>query len=170
MKLLFLRHAIAEDATPGMRDGDRALTEEGRVQVPLVANALQLLGTVPDIVLSSPLARAKETAELLAPLLGCRVEFVDEFRPGNGSLEDLQRVLRRYTANTIMIVGHEPDLASLVARLANADERGILIKKAGLVRVDIDGRVQEGRGHLVWLLTPKVMGFIRKDEHVPDPA
>lgn len=164
MKLLFLRHAIAEDARQGMRDWDRALTEEGRAQGPVVAHALNMLETYPDVVLSSPLVRARETAELVAPLLNSHVELVDELQPGSGSLKGLGRLLEHYTGTCVMLVGHEPDLSSLAARLANADERGILLKKAGLIRIDLDGRPQPGRGRLVWLLTPRVMQCMQQGQ------
>ena len=162
MKLLFLRHATAEDAQGGMSDWDRALTDEGRTQAEVVGNALRLLETQPEIVLSSPLVRARQTAEIVAALLGCRVELVDELQPGADSINNLQHVLQHYDAETVMLVGHEPDFSTLAARLINADDRGILLKKAGLIRIDIDGRIKAGRGRQAWLLTPKVMGFMGK--------
>jgi phosphohistidine phosphatase len=167
MKLLFLRHAIAEDAQPGMRDWDRALTDEGRAQMPIVANALTLLGTTPDLILSSPLVRARETAEMVASRFGCSIDMVNELQPDGGTLEDLQRVLHHYDVQTVMLVGHEPDLSSHAARLVNADERGILLRKAGLIRIDIDGRLQAGRGRMVWLLTPRVMGCMTAAQNTP---
>lgn len=157
MKLVFVRHATAEDGGPKLRDWDRALTDAGRAEAPLVSNALYQLGIQPDIVLSSPLVRAHQTAEIVAAALGSTVTLANELQPGNGTLDHLQHIVGRSTADTVMLVGHEPDLSSLAARLINADERGILLKKAGLIRVDIEGRVQAGRGRLVWLLTPRVM-------------
>lgn len=157
MKVLFVRHATAEDGGASLRDWDRALTDEGRAEAPLISNALHVLELQPDVVLSSPLVRAHQTAEIVAPALGCTVTFADELQPGNGTVDNLQQLLVRHTADTVMLVGHEPDLSSLAARLCNADERGILLKKAGLIRVDIEGRVRAGRGRLVWLLTPRVM-------------
>lgn len=160
MKLLFLRHAIAEDGRPGMKDWDRELTDEGREQATMVASALRALGVKPGIVLSSPLVRTRQTAEIVAPLLGSGVDFVDVLQPGNSSLKDLEQVLHSYDADSVMLVGHEPDLSSLAAGLVNADERGMLLKKAGLIRVDIDGRPRAGRGRLAWLLTPRVMSYM----------
>ena len=157
MRIVFVRHATAEDGGPSLPDWDRALTPEGRAEAPLVSNALQALELQPDLVLSSPLVRAYQTAEIIAPVLGCTVMVADELQPGHGTLDNLQQVLARHTAGTVMLVGHEPDLSALAARLCNADERGILLKKAGLIRVDIEGRIQAGRGRLVWLLTPRVM-------------
>lgn len=156
MRLFFLRHGIAEDTHGTIMDYDRALTEEGRSQLHQSARALQRLGVKPDVILTSPLIRAAQTAEIVAPILGARVETANELQPGC-VLDDLQRLLRRYNHETIMIVGHEPDFSSMAARLINADERGIALKKGGLIRIEIDGRPQPGRGRLSALLTPKML-------------
>lgn len=156
MKIFFLRHGIAEPAHGSLKDHDRALTEEGRSQMSQIAQALQQLSINPDLILTSPLVRARETAEIVATTLGVQLETVNELQPGC-ILDDLQRLLRRYPQETVMLVGHEPDFSALAARLINADERGILLKKGGLIRIDIDGRPQAGRGRLVMSLTPKTM-------------
>jgi phosphohistidine phosphatase len=156
MKLFFLRHGIAEDAHGGMRDADRALTEEGRRQLAQIAEALLRLDVRPGVIVTSPLVRARETAEIVAPALGAPVEIADELQPGC-ILDDLQRVVSRFDADRIMVVGHEPDFSSMAARLINADERGLELKKAGLIRVDVDGSPRPGRGRLTALLTPKML-------------
>lgn len=156
MRLYFLRHGIAEDAHGTMTDEERALTDEGRSQVQQVARAMQRLGIKPDLVLSSPLTRARATAEIVASVLAAPIEHSPELRPGC-ILEQLQRLLRRYDHETMLLVGHEPDFSALAARLINADERGIILRKAGLIRIEIDGRPQAGRGRLAALLTPKML-------------
>lgn len=159
MKIFFMRHGIAEPAHGSIKDHDRALTEEGRTQVNLIAQAMQRLSIRPDVVLTSPLVRARETAEIVAPALEAKLEIANELQP-SCILDDLQRLLRRYPQDTIMLVGHEPDFSALVARLINADERGILLKKGGMIRIDVDGRPQAGRGRMVMSLTPKTMMLI----------
>lgn len=166
MKLFFLRHGIAEDAQGDMSDNERALTSEGRDQLKQIAHALHRLGVAPNVVLTSPLVRAAQTAEIVSPVLGVSVETADELQPGCG-LDDLQRLLSRYEHESIMLVGHQPDFASLAARLVNADERGIVLKKAGLIRVEVDGRPQAGRGRLSALLTPKML-MLMADHQPPD--
>ena len=164
MKLLIVRHATAEDGGPNLRDWDRALTDDGRAEASVVSTALHVLGIVPVVVLSSPLVRARQTAEIVAGELGLDVTLADELQSGAASLDHAQRLLARHTVDTAMLVGHEPDLSSLAARLVNADERGMLLKKGGLIRVDVEGRVQAGRGRLVWLLTPRVMSAMVRPE------
>lgn len=162
MRLFFLRHGIAESGG-GKLDAERELTEEGRSKLLVIGRALQRLGVNPDVVLTSPLARALQTAEIVAPMLGSSVEQAEDLSPGC-MLDDLQRLLERYSHETIMVVGHEPDFSSMAARLINADERGILLKKAGLIRIETDGRPREGRGRLTALLTPKMMMLMAGDE------
>lgn len=159
MKLFFLRHGIAEDAHGTLTDYDRALTDEGRTQLATIAQALLRLGIKPELILTSPLVRARQTAEIVAPVLGSPVTVADELQTGC-ILEDLQRLLQHHQHETIMLVGHEPDFSSMAARLINADERGIVLKKAGLIRVEIQGRPQAGRGTLSALLTPKMLTMI----------
>ena len=166
MRLFILRHGIAEDAGGTIGEYDRALTEEGRVQLQQITQAMQRLGIKPDIVLTSPLVRARQTADIVASALGSTVESADELQPGC-TLDSVQRLLRRYAHETIMIVGHEPDLSSLAARLINADERGIVLKKAGLIRIEIDGRPQAGRGRLSALLTPKMLLLMANNTTTP---
>ncbi|MDP9311263.1 MAG: phosphohistidine phosphatase SixA [Chloroflexota bacterium] len=156
MKLFFLRHGIAEDATGGQRDADRALTPAGRAQLAQIAHALQRLGVKPQVVLTSPLVRAVQSAEIVAPVVGAPVEAVDELKPGC-TLEHLQRLLRRYGQQPIMLVGHEPDFSALAAHLINAEERTLKLKKAGLIRLEVDGQLHPGHGRLTALLTPKML-------------
>ncbi len=162
MKLLFLRHGIAEDVTGTTRDFDRALTKEGRDQLNQIARGLQRLGVKPGIILTSPLTRARQTAEIVAPILQVPVEIVDELQTGC-TLEDVTKLLGRYSHDTVMLVGHEPDFSAAAARLMNADQRNMLLKKGGLIRVEVDGRAQAGRGRLSGLLTPKMMMLMADD-------
>jgi phosphohistidine phosphatase len=156
MKIFFTRHGVAEPAHGQIKDYDRALTDEGRAQLALVAQAMQRLNIKPDVILTSPLVRAAQTAQIIAPVLGAPLETAEELQAGC-TLEDLQRLLRRYQHEAVMLIGHEPDFSAMVARLINADERGILLKKGGMIRIDVDGRPQAGRGRMVMLLTPKTM-------------
>jgi phosphohistidine phosphatase len=156
MKLLFLRHGIAEDAAGDMSDFDRALTKEGRGELEQIARGLRRLGVKPDIILSSPLIRARQTAELVAPVLQAPVQIVDELQAGC-TLDDMTKLLQRYPRDTVMLVGHEPDFSTAAAQLMNADPRNVVLKKGGVIRVEVDGRAQAGRGRLSGLLTPKML-------------
>ncbi len=156
MKLFFFRHGIAEPAHSGLRDWDRKLTPEGQAQLQRIGRAMQRMHVKPDLILTSPLVRAYQTAEVVAQALQRDARTAEELQPGC-TFDDLQRLLRRYDAESVMLVGHQPDLSALAARLINADENSLVLKKAGLIRVDVEGRPQVGRGRLTVLLTPKVL-------------
>jgi phosphohistidine phosphatase len=143
-----------------MRDFDRALTSEGRAQLDDIARALRRLKLAPHPLLSSPLVRARQTAEAVAPALGATVEIAEELQSG-ATLEAFLRLMRRYGgAEAIMFVGHEPDLSETAAALIGAGPNALTLKKAGLIRVDIDARLEPGRGRLRWLLTPHQLVLI----------
>lgn len=155
MQLLLLRHGIAEDGHARLSDFDRALTARGRAELAHIARGLQRLKITPDAILSSPLVRAWQTAELVAPALGREAEIVDGLASG-ADWEDFQQLIEQWSASgSLMLVGHEPDLSMVAAVLVGAPEGSLVLKKAGLIRVDIDGPVQPGRGRLRWLLTPR---------------
>ncbi len=160
MRLFFLRHGVAEGSHGGMRDFDRALTPEGRAQLDDIAHALRRLKLAPRPLLSSPLVRARQTAEAVAPALGTTVEIAEELQSG-ATFEAFLRLMRRYAgAESIMFVGHEPDFSEAAATLIGAGPDALTLKKGGLIRVDIDARFEPGRGRLRWLLTPHQLVLI----------
>ena len=121
MKLYVLRHGPAVDDAPSGRDEDRALTREGRTRVHRVAEVLTREGEVPEALVTSPLVRALQTAEIVAAHgdlddRGGLVEVRRELAPGGGHVQ-LVRELRARGLRSAMVVGHEPDLSSLVAQL-----------------------------------------------------
>lgn len=152
MELYFLRHGIAADESPTGADADRQLTKEGIAKMKESARGLRKLGLKLDALLSSPLARAHETARIVGRELGAELQLADELAPGC----DLERLLgllgEHRAAERVMFVGHEPDQSELVAALTGAR---VLQRKGGLARVDIEV-LEPGAGTLVWLLPPRV--------------
>jgi phosphohistidine phosphatase len=141
VKLYVMRHGPAEDASATGRDGDRALTPEGRERTRAVARALLADGEIPLTIVSSPLVRALQTAEIVAATTDVEknvreakdaggapgaVEIRREMTPGGdpfGLVVELARAGRK----RVMVVGHEPDLSMLVASLvARQLEHGML--------------------------------------------
>ncbi len=112
MELWVIRHAIAAPALPGQSDDERPLTAEGRDAFLPLAEALKALQVRPSLVLSSPLVRAHQTAELLAPALGCPLH-TSELLAEPPSAELLAGLGDRDVA----LVGHEPWVSQLVAWL-----------------------------------------------------
>lgn len=152
MELYFLRHGIAADVGPeGSGDAGRPLTAEGIQKTKEEARGLRRLGVRPDVLLSSPLVRARQTAEIVRHALGLDSRLVDALAPGC-DIALLRDLLGEYrSAERIMVVGHEPDFSQLVGTLTGGSR--ILLKKGGLARVDLE-TVDKGAGTLVWLLPP----------------
>jgi len=122
MKLYIMRHGPAEDTAASGRDFDRALTDPGRHRVRSVAHALEQAGESPRTILSSPLVRARQTAELVAPIAtdSQQVEIDHALAPGGDGAGLALRLLGS-GRRRVMLVGHEPDLSGLVEQLTAFD-------------------------------------------------
>ncbi len=157
--LYLVRHAIAAergDAYPD--DTKRPLTSEGAAKFRKVARGLAALDPGVDLVLTSPLVRARQTAEILAQHLPGHPPIVDTnaLLPG-ATFSDLVAELGRHARRSgIALVGHEPGMGTSTARLLGL--KGTLeFKKGGVCRVDVDSLPPAGPGHLVWFAPPKVL-------------
>lgn len=163
-ELYLIRHGLAEergDAWPD--DSKRPLTDEGISRMRKAARGLARLGVTVDVVLSSPLVRARQTAEIVAASLDPRPVLVnvDSLAP-DGSyaaiVADLEKQGRR---TRIALVGHEPAVGELAARLIGS-RHSIEFKKGAVCRIDLDDIPPGGPGDLRWLLTPKILRSLRK--------
>lgn len=163
MDLYLLRHAIAvERGTPGFED-DRArpLTPEGRRKMRRVARWMQRRGLELDQVVSSPLVRARATAEILVEELGAprRIRFTDHLEPGadpKALIGWLSRLRGRRGA--VLLVGHEPDLSGLAGLLLGAGVRaGLSFRKAGLCKLRVEHLAPGRCAELEWWVTPALM-------------
>ncbi|HET7341776.1 MAG TPA: histidine phosphatase family protein [Methylomirabilota bacterium] len=157
MKLLLIRHAIAmPSGTPGLADDDRPLTSRGRARFRAAARGLARVLEPPDVLLTSPLPRARATAEIAARAFG-RVEPVDERVLAHGDVDAILALLGRQRAGTVALVGHEPALSLLLARLLGSrlGER-FAFKKGGAALVDLPGGPAAG-GRLIWFLKPRIL-------------
>lgn len=157
MQLCFFRHGIA--APKGsMPDRERPLTSEGRAKAKKAARGLKALGLRPDLVLTSPLARAAQTAEILVRELKFKkdAEPCEALEP-NGLLQDLFKEIRkRGRARCVVLVGHEPDQSRMVSELLSGTRAlRIELKKAGACCLETDRVPPKRKAVLLWLLTPK---------------
>lgn len=158
MELYFLRHGPAAGASESgvERDSERPLTREGAALCTLVGEGVQRLGVRFDVIAASPLKRARQTADCVADALGIRdkVLVTEALMPGCGlmSLADFMRSHRH--AERALLVGHEPDISSLVSELTGGT--AVRMPKAGLARVDAD-EVAPGAGTLRWLIDPAIL-------------
>jgi len=160
VKLILIRHADAGDPDPQRYPDDRLrpLTPEGRREHERVARGLARLGLAPTHVLTSPLARARETAAITARALGWSgpiepVEILgDRFR-----VEDLREHLARYPEDsTVVCVGHEPHLSRFAATLLHHEGAAKLgLAKSGVIGLECPGKPAPGTGRLLFFLPPR---------------
>lgn len=149
MKLYFLRHANADWPNWSGADDERPLTKKGRKQSCRVAKLLCKLRVDPEVILTSPLPRAFQTAEIVSHQLG--IDFREEAGLAKGfNLAALRAILTRTKGRDLMIVGHEPDFTAVIAQLTGGR---VTLAKAGVARIDLE--TPESDGTLVWLMPPK---------------
>jgi phosphohistidine phosphatase len=158
MLLYLIRHG---KAAAGPIDAERALTADGVEEMRRVARRLAKLGVAFDAMLTSPLVRARETADALAAAgIAGVVEECAGLAPA-GSLEEvLGQVVRHHArgAERIALVGHEPTLSEWAARLAGAPSGALELKKGGIIGLELPDRPPfEGRATLFWLTSPKLL-------------
>jgi phosphohistidine phosphatase len=163
VKLYVMRHGPAEDHARSGRDFDRKLTTSGRARTELVARELEKKDEQPKRVVASPLARTVETAEVVIATLRLDVDLEtrDELAPGGDALA-LVRALSREGARRVMLVGHEPDVSRLTAKLVPDWSHGF--DKAMIVALKLDrdrlDRVSEDDplAELRFVIEPKRIG------------
>lgn len=153
MILYFLRHGQAGHHSSAASDDERRLTDAGVAALRAAAPLWRRLNLRPDVVLTSPLPRARETAELFAEGVGLDPPVVDErLAPGAG-WGDLARAMAAHpAARRVMFVGHEPDLSAAIRLLTDA--ASIRMRKGAVACVEFYGTPEPGGGELAWLLDP----------------
>ncbi|UCF42061.1 MAG: histidine phosphatase family protein [Gemmatimonadota bacterium] len=166
MRLLVVRHAIAEDrvafAATGRDDAERPLTDEGRRRMEQGARGLRQLVPVLDLVATSPLVRAVQTAEIVAAAYdGPVVERVPVLAAGGDPESVVQWLRGRRAGDTVAVVGHEPDCSILVSHLlAGAQDSFVQLKKGSACLLEFADRPAARAGVLRWALAPKQLRLI----------
>lgn len=152
MILYFLRHGLAGSPRAGDDDA-RPLSEAGEAALRSAASLWRRLNLRPDVVLTSPLARAVRTAELVTEAVGGGTPVIhDRLRPG-AAWGDMARAMAGVAdARRVLFVGHEPDLSSAVALLTGASS--VRMRKGGLACVEFYGTPEPGAGEIAWLIDP----------------
>jgi len=172
MKIILARHAAAEDKAAS--DAERRLTPEGREQAAVMGRLIAATIERVDQIWTSPLPRALETAEIAAKVLGVTPKVDPDLAIG-GDLEQLGWKMHRESVPTLMLVGHQPDLGRLAARLLGLVSE-IPLKKSGVCILEtsdpakpvaraiatLDPRqyrdILEGREYAPWMLKRQVVG------------
>lgn len=163
MDLLIIRHAIAEDrgtfAASGRPDGERPLTERGGTR--MEENARGLHAIVPEIAVvgTSPLTRARQTADIVGQVYGrIAVSETDSLAPGADPADFLGWLRDRDPGQTVAAVGHEPDLSELVSWLVTGSPEPFLaLKKGGACLLNFHEQIAAGTAEFRWLIPPKLL-------------
>jgi phosphohistidine phosphatase len=164
MNLIFVRHAAAIERSAEISEEQRYLTSQGRVFFRKTAQTMLKNGIEPSLIISSPLIRAVQTADILAETLTYigQLVIVDALSPGF-ALPSLRELCDTFhSANELVLVGHEPDLSSMVGSLLNLPS-GFDFKKGAAVKVKIDPARPKKPAVFKWLASGRKLMAKRKE-------
>jgi phosphohistidine phosphatase len=159
LELYLIRHGIAaERGKEWPDDSKRPLTPDGIVRLRKSARALNGLGIGFDQIVTSPLVRTRQTADVIAEELKDHpaVATSDALAPAGSSAAVIQEITKNVRTPRLALVGHEPNLGELAAQLIGA-RTPLEFKKGGICRIDFDMLPPKGGGMLRWFLTPKML-------------
>lgn len=166
MTLYMVRHGIAEDRHPTGADPDRRLTKRGAEKTALVARALKRMNVDADLIISSPYVRARQTAEILAEMLGYTDDIVDDRRlTPSGDYDGISAIVNEYLdAESILVTGHEPSMGTMISGLCAGGGLLIDVKKASVTAIEIMRLRPHALGALKWMLTPRIVEDMMRRE------
>jgi phosphohistidine phosphatase len=159
MDLLVLRHGDAGRSSRLPGDSKRSLTNEGKQEVTDLSYGIQSLEIKFDHIFSSPLLRAKQTAEIVVKSIKYKgkIEEIDSLKPEGNRLEFYSVLSKLKQDSVVLVVGHEPYLSEMISEGISQSGCRINLKKAGLARMRILSTLPKIKGELRWLLTPKLL-------------
>lgn len=158
-ELYLVRHALAAERGEEWPDDDqRPLTVRGVARFREVVQGLKKLEAGVDEIFTSPLVRARQTADLLAAGLPGMppVKVLDALAPGHAPASVMAQLARSARRRRIALVGHEPGLGELAAHLIGAG-RALPFKKGGVCRIDVESLTSRRAGALTWFVQPKLL-------------
>jgi len=156
MVVYVMRHAEAVEGSDTLQDEWRYLTEKGRSVAEKVSSAIARLGRKPRLTITSPLTRAVQTAEIAAET-ACRrnVVVASELLLPGADISELVTYLKGCgDAKRVLLVGHEPQLGSLVAALLDREDGAISLKKGACVALEFDPETDDKPAGFLWYLAP----------------
>jgi phosphohistidine phosphatase len=159
MEIWVLRHAKAEEGGPGTPDEERALTTGAREKMRSAARAIARLEPKLDAILTSPLLRARQTAEPVARALSLQDDLIESeaLSPG-ADPKDILREIEKRGLGRVLVVGHMPHLGRLLGSLLTGHSNTLIeIKKGALARIEFEGETPKPPGTLTLFLTSKAL-------------
>lgn len=162
MELYLVRHGIAvTHGTAGYPNDDRPLTSEGRAKMMEAAKGIRRMAPHIDVILTSPLIRAHDTAKIVAGALdNPEIIIFEPLLAGSTPPKIIAALAKYQRKNAVMLVGHEPDLSRLASTLLGSGGAAVEMKKGAICRIDVDHLPPSIPGVLIWLLPPKVLRCI----------
>ncbi len=161
MHLFILRHGDAVESS-FYQDRDRPLSDLGRRQIEAVSHFFQITKVKPELILTSPFARAKQTSDIIRKNLNINDSLTTDSLISGSSLRELMREIDAHNVETMLVVGHEPQLSGLISVLTGGDDQfKVEMKKASLACLEVRLPVKKGHAVLCWLLSPAILAMMR---------
>lgn len=168
MQILLIRHGVAEEAekssgSKAQEDALRELTKDGRRKMRKAASGLNRILPAVDLIASSPLIRASQTADIVASAFGgVRVVQIAALSPRKPPAQLLDWINAHPPESTVALIGHEPHLSTFLCWiLTGLQESFISLKKGGAALIDTTTPVAAGRGKLLWVMKPSQLRKMR---------
>jgi phosphohistidine phosphatase len=162
LELYLIRHGIAADRGPEYPDDSkRPLTSRGMAALRREAKGLNALGVSLELIITSPLVRTRQTAEIIGETLKEKPPIInsDALTPAGTPTAVIQELGKHMRKGRIALVGHEPNLGELAGRLIGA-RSPIEFKKGAICRIDFEVLPPKGLGQLRWFVTPRMLRAI----------
>jgi len=159
LELYLIRHGVAaERGEEYPDDSKRPLTNDGITRLRKEAKGLDALDVSFDVILSSPLVRARQTADVFAEVMKGKpsVQPVDALTPAGSPAAVIHELGRHMRKERIALVGHEPNMGELAAHLIGS-KVALPFKKGAICRIDFSVFPPKGKGQIVWFLPPRVL-------------
>jgi phosphohistidine phosphatase len=160
MMLYIMRHGLAEEPTPKGDDSARKLTFKGAAKIHKAAAGMRAMGLAFNAILTSPIARAMETAEIVAAELGdIKPRGVPELSTGASPAAVLEVMVKLKLPESVLVIGHEPTLSRLASLMltGSSESTGIKLKQGGVIALEFPDRIERGAAHLRWMMTQRQM-------------
>ena len=157
MKVILLRHGVAEDQRAGRPDSARRLTAEGREKLRPVLERARGAGVKPGLILASPYARAMETAGMASDVLKAPKAVASDALLPSSSPERVWAELRAHAdQDCVLLAGHEPLFSETASFLLGCSRIVLEVKKGAMLCIEVNASANAPRGVLCWLITPRI--------------
>jgi phosphohistidine phosphatase len=165
MMLYIMRHGLAEEPTPKGDDAARKLTEKGADKIRKAAVGMRAAGLAFNMILTSPAARAAETAEIVASELGGpKPKAAPELSTGASPASALEALIKLRLPESVLVTGHEPTLSRLASLMltGSSESVGIKLKQGGVIALEFSDRAERGSAKLRWMMTQRQLRQLKK--------